>query len=145
MKRTLFAFIMFAGIFASCDSTKKTPTKMADLNELNGTWELNFISGPRIAFEGLYPDRKPFIAFDVAGGRVSGNTSCNNFNGKLNASGSKISFADPMAMTKMFCEGQGESTFMSILSKVDSWTITEGNTLNLKMGDVNMMRFVKKQ
>jgi len=112
---------------------------------LEGTWELNYISGPRIAFDGLYPGKKPVIRFDVAGQRVSGNTSCNSFNGKLNAEGNKISFKDPMAMTKMMClNGNGEAVFLETLQKINSWSVTDGNTLNLIMGDIGMMRFVKK-
>ena len=117
---------------------------MADITALNGSWELNYISGPRIAFNGLYPDKKPTITFDVSISKVMGNTSCNNFNGKLNVTGDKINFNDPMAMTRMMCQGQGETTFMETLKKVDSWTVTDGNTLNLMLGDLAMMRFSKK-
>ncbi|HRP54558.1 META domain-containing protein [Agriterribacter sp.] len=52
---------------------------MAD-QELNGSWELDYISGPKIAFEGLYPGKKPFITFNLADSRATGNSSCNNFN-----------------------------------------------------------------
>lgn len=117
---------------------------MTDTALLNGTWELNYITGPRIAFDGLYPDKKPTITFDVAGSKVTGNSSCNNFNGKLNVTGNKINFNDPMAMTRMMCQGQGESTFMETLKKVDTWSVTDGKTLNLMMGDLSMMRFTKK-
>ena len=144
MKQGFITMLLLAVLFSACDTAKKTNKAMTDPIALNGNWELNFITGPRIAFDGLYPEKKPTISFDVSNGRFSGNTSCNNFNGKLNATGSKISFTDPMAMTKMFCDGQGETTFLDILKKVDSWTVTDGNTLNLKMGDVNMMRFQKK-
>jgi heat shock protein HslJ len=117
---------------------------MTDTTLLNGTWELNYISGPRIAFEGLYPEKKPTITFDVAGNKVMGNSSCNSFNGKLNVTGNKINFNEPMAMTRMMCPGDGETTFMETLKKVDSWSVTDGKTLNLLMGDVAMMRFSKK-
>src|SRR5690606_27494349 len=40
--------------------------------QLEGTWELDYISGPRIAFAGLYPNKKPILTFDMAEGRVSG-------------------------------------------------------------------------
>jgi heat shock protein HslJ len=144
MKRlTFFALVAFFS-FTACNSTKKTSGNMTDNAALNGTWELNYITGPKIAFDGMYPDKKPTITFDVANSKVTGNTSCNNFNGKLNTTGNKINFNDPMAMTRMMCQGQGETTFMETLKKVDSWTVTDGNTLNLIMGDVAMMRFSKK-
>ena len=42
-------------------------------NELYGTtWELEYISGPRIAFEGLFPEKKPQITFDQETQKVSG-------------------------------------------------------------------------
>ena len=42
---------------------------------LQGNWELNYISGKKIAFEGLYPDKRPQITFDVVKNQVNGNTS----------------------------------------------------------------------
>jgi heat shock protein HslJ len=128
----------------ACNSSKKAADAKPQVAQLEGTWELNYISGSRIAFDGLYPRKKPTIYFDVASQRVSGNTSCNNFNGKLNAEGNRISFKDPMAMTKMMCmDGNGESVFLDTLQKIDKWSVTDGNTLNLIMGDIGMMRFVK--
>jgi heat shock protein HslJ len=32
----------------------------------NGAWELNYISGAKIAFEGLFPNKKPTIIFELA-------------------------------------------------------------------------------
>jgi heat shock protein HslJ len=143
--RSIPIIVFFAFFsFLACNSSKKNTGKMADITALNGSWELNYISGPRIAFDGLYPQKKPTITFDVSISKVMGNTSCNNFNGKLNVTGNKINFNEPMAMTRMMCQGQGETTFIETLKKIDSWTVTDGNTLNLIMGDLAMMRFSKK-
>ena len=117
---------------------------MTDISNLTGTWELNYISGPRIAFDGLYPGKKPTMIIDVTNSRVSGNTSCNNFNGSFKADGNKISFNEPMAMTRMMCEGDGERVFTETLKKVNTWSVSDATTLNLIMGDIAMMRFVKK-
>lgn len=144
MKLTVFVLFVTLTSFAACNNAKKSTGNMADTAVLNGTWELNYITGPRIAFDGLYPEKKPTITFDVAAGKISGNTSCNNFNGKLNVDGNKINFNDPMAMTRMFCQGQGETTFLETLKKINSWSVTDGNTLNLLTGDIAMMRFSKK-
>jgi heat shock protein HslJ len=140
---------IFAGLLASClliacNSTKKSTPAMSNAAALAGTWELNYISGPRIAFDGLYSNKKPAITFDVVNKSVSGNTSCNNFNGPLKVEGNKISFTDPMAMTRMMCEGEGETVFLAALKKIDAWSITDGSTLNLIMGDIATMRFTKK-
>jgi len=145
MKRLLFAFFISCFLLTACNTTKKTTASTPKVSQLEGAWELNFITGPRIAFDGLYPNKKPAIIFDVANNRMSGNTSCNNFTGKLNVDGNKISFTDPMAMTKMMClDGNGENVFVEALKKVDSWSVMDNNTLNFRMGDVVMMRFIKK-
>ena len=143
MRIGIIATLLLMAILPSCSTSNKPTAKAADPKSLEGEWVMDFISGPRIAFDGLYPDAKPSIAFNVAEGRVSGNTSCNSFNGKLNATGNKISFADPMGMTKRFCDGGGETTFLEVIKKVDNWKV-DGNNLFLRMGDVDMMRFVKK-
>jgi heat shock protein HslJ len=144
MKKNLFAVFIIGCLFTACDSTKKTTAGMTDPSKLAGTWELNYITGPRIAFDGLYPNKKPTISFDVANKRVSGNSSCNSFNGKLNVDGNKINFTEPMAMTQMMCPGEGENVFVSTLKKVNAWSVSNDTVLNLIMGDIAVMRFVKK-
>ncbi|WP_264538453.1 META domain-containing protein [Flavobacterium sp. N1736] len=140
VKNTLI--LVFLGVVLLSCKCKKTDT----VSKLDGTWELNYISGPRIAFDGLYPNKKPTIVFDSKENRVSGNSSCNSYTGKLSVDGNKIDFTQPMVMTKMMCmDGQGEQTYMSILQKITSYDITDdGKTLNLISGDVAMMRFTKK-
>jgi heat shock protein HslJ len=145
MKNTIFTLFIACCLFAACSSPKKI-TSVPDSSKLNGTWELNYISGPRIAFDGLYPNKKPTISFDLSNNRVSGNSSCNSFNGVLKVEGNQINFNEPMAMTRMACmDGNGEIVFMETLKKINSYSITdEGKTLNFIMGDIAMMRFTKK-
>ena len=112
--------------------------------KLSGTWELNYISGRKIAFDGLYPEKKPFITFDTDKKRLNGSTSCNMFNGKLVADGQTISFSEPVAMTRMMCPGEGEQAFLSVLKTVNRYAITDDNTLTLIMGDIAVMRFFRK-
>lgn len=109
---------------------------------LEGTWELNYISGPRIAFEGLYPNKKPTIIFNLAEGKANGNSGCNNYNTSFTINGNNIQFGDAIS-TRMACEGAGEPTFLNTLKKINSYSIS-GTTLNLIIGDVAMMRFEKK-
>lgn len=144
MKTNIFALFISCCLFTACDSSKKTTTSMNGSSKLNGTWELNYITGSRIAFDGLYPNKKPTITFDVAKNTLNGNTGCNSFNGPLKVDGNKISFTDPMAMTKMMCPGDGETVFLQTLQKVNSWSVSDGNTLNFIMGDIATMRFTKK-
>ena len=144
MKIICFALLTTCCLLTACNSAKKTVANMPAISILSGTWELNYISGPRIAFDGLYPNKKPTITLDVANSKVMGNTSCNSFNGLLKADGNKISFTQPLAMTQMMCLGEGENVFVSTLKKVNSWSVSNGNILNFIMGDIAVMRFTKK-
>lgn len=111
-------------------------------HKLNGSWEVDYVSGARIAFEGLYPDKKPVITFNLPDTKVTGNSSCNNFNATFNIDGNKIKFNDP-ASTRMACPGAGEATFFKTLKTVSQYSIS-GNTLNLIMGDIAVMRLQRK-
>lgn len=106
-----------------------------------GTWELEYITGPRIAFDGLFPDKKPVLIYEGGEG-YKGNTSCNGMGGKLVASGTSIQFKDPVS-TMMACPGNGEQTFLKTLAMIDGYAIENGKLL-LKSKGVDMMRFVKK-
>jgi heat shock protein HslJ len=139
MKKLSLLVLFMCIAHISCTTTK-TATKTTSLE---GTWELNYISGPRIAFNGLYPEKKPTIKFDLAENKIAGNNSCNQYFGALMVDGNKINFKDTkMGMTMMACQGSGDTVFMSTLEKVDSYTISEdGKTLRFMMGSVEMMRF----
>ncbi len=118
-----------------------TPTA-PDYSALDGTWQLNYISGPRIAFEGLYPEKKPQISFKLTVNELGGNTSCNGFSSKIILSGNKINIAEPFAKTMIFCEGGGEETFLNMLKKVNRYSVS-ANTLTFLIDDVAVMRFAK--
>lgn len=111
---------------------------------LEGTWEMVYISGRRIALEGLYPDKKPNLQFDLTNQRVSGHTGCNSFTGNLMADAFRMDFSAPFAMTKMMCQGEGEQVFLDTVKKIKTYQI-EGETLSLIADDIPLMRFVKKQ
>ncbi len=142
MKFFFLAFVIFSMAFTSCDSAKSASKTAA---ALEGTWQLNYITGPRITFEGLYPDKKPTINFDLKENRVSGNNSCNQYFGALLLDGKKINFKDAkMGSTMMACPGTGESTYMKTLEKVSNYSISEdGKTLSFIAGTIEMMRFEK--
>ncbi|WP_316633459.1 META domain-containing protein [uncultured Flavobacterium sp.] len=143
MIKNVLTLVFLGVVLISCNTAKTQ--KEDSVSKLEGTWELNYITGPKIAFDGLYPNKKPTINFDLKKNQVSGNSSCNNFNGKLSVAGNKIDFAQPMAMTKMMCDGQGEQVFMGTLQKITSYDVTDnGKTLNFISGDIAMMRFTKK-
>ena len=143
MKKVILTLSILCLIFMACDTTKSATKSTASLG---GTWELNYITGPRIAFNGLYPDKKPTIIFDLKENKVAGNNSCNQYFGNLQVDGNKINFKDAkMGMSMMACPGEGENVYMKTLEKIDSYSISDdGKTLNFMMGDIAMMRFMKR-
>lgn len=135
------ALLLFFVLFVSaCSTVKKTGTQ----NSLSdATWELEYISGPRIAFEGLYPNKKPQIKFNTTTNEVSGTSSCNGYSAKYTLNGKTISFGEPGPTTMMFCEGGGEQAFLQMIKKVDNYSIDKDGKLNLNIGEIPMMRFIK--
>ncbi|SFF33941.1 META domain-containing protein [Flavobacterium xueshanense] len=143
MKKIILSLTIFCSVLVYCNSVKTINTEKASLQ---GAWQLIYILGPRIDFSGLYPNDKPTITFDLKENRVFGKNSCNSYSGTLNVDGNKISFKGPMAVTKMFCPGEGENVYMNTLEKIDSYSISEdGKTLNFIVGDVAMMRLKKNK
>ena len=144
MKKIILALSLLGLTFLACNSTQSA---LKTTNSLEGTWELNYITGPRIAFDGLYPDKKHTINFNLKEKKIAGNNSCNQYFGTLKVEGNKINFKDAkMGMTMMTCPGEGENVYMKTLEKIDSYSISDdGKTLNFIMGDIAMMRFEKKQ
>jgi heat shock protein HslJ len=143
MKKITLLVVLICMNFFSCTTSKPAMKSTS----LEGTWELNYITGPRIAFDGLFPNKKPTIAFNTKENKVTGNNSCNQYFGALLLDGAKINFKDAkMGMTMMACQGNGDSVYMEILNKIESYTITDdGKTLNFLLGDVVMMRFTHQQ
>ncbi len=117
------------------------PASVEEL-KLNGEWELNYISGAKIAFDGLFPNKKPTIIFDFPKAEANGNGSCNSYSVKVKVDGNKINFGDALS-TMMACDGNGEPVYFKTLKTVNSYNIT-GNTLTMIMGDIAVMRFTKK-
>ena len=124
-------------LMTGCKSYQSSSTTA----DLSGTWTLKYITGPRIAFDGLYPEKKPHVTFDISKNTISGNNSCNGFSGEVAIDGDKIAF-DKIIQTMMACEGIGEQTFSKTLSAVTSYKV-ENNILSLYAGDIEMMRFSK--
>lgn len=106
---------------------------------LDGSWELDYLMSTDESFESLYPNKKPTITFDVAEGKVNGNSSCNNYFGALKIDGSSISFGN-LGSTKMFCQGNGENVFFQNLEKVNTFSVND-DQLTFIMGDIAIMRF----
>jgi heat shock protein HslJ len=115
----------------------------AEEKKLNGSWELTYISGQKIAFNGLFPDKKPTINFNVPSPVVNGNGSCNGYGGQLKVEGNKITVSNIIS-TMMACEGGGEPIFFRTLEKVTHYSIGADNSLTMLTGDIAVMKFIKK-
>jgi heat shock protein HslJ len=139
MSRIVLFVVFVCMSFVSCNTSKSA----VKTTSLEGTWELKYITGPKIAFDGLFPNKKPTIAFDLKENKITGNNSCNQYFGALLMDGAKINFKDAkIGMTMMACEGNGDSVYMDTLNKIESYTITDdGKTLNFLLGNIVMMRF----
>lgn len=138
--KSIFILSLLTLVISACSIVKNSKTS----NSLaNATWQLEYISGPRIAFEGLYPNKKPKITFDITKKKVSGTSSCNGYNAAYTLDGKSISFGEPGPTTMMFCEGGGEKTFLQMMKKVDNYSIDKDGKLNLNFGEVSIMRFKK--
>jgi len=115
---------------------------MTSNNLFNNVWELEYISGPRIAFSGLYPDKKPKITFNQETNKVEGSNSCNGYSADFNLNGNEISFGEPGPTTMMYC-GEGEKFFLNIIKKVNKYNIDSDGKLNLMIDDIPIMRYKK--
>lgn len=134
MKTAVFLFASTMVLAVSCNS----PTSPTE--QLYGvTWELEYMSGTRIAFQGLFPNKKPQLTFDEEENRVAGTDSCNGYSTDYTLQGNSISFGEPGPTTMMFCGGS-ERQFLQLMKKIDGLSFEEGK-LNLLIGDIPMMRF----
>lgn len=133
---TLFVCIL-ALIMSGCTSLKNTIPLSSE------TWELEYITGPKIAFEGLFPENKPQITFNTEKKEVNGTTGCNGFGTKYTLDGQNIKFDENFPMTMKYCEGGGEQVFLKIMKEVNHYYIDAEGKLFLNKGDVPMMRFKK--
>ena len=144
MKKIILLGVLSSVLLFSCSQLKELSNGSKVDPKIEGQWELFYITGPRIAFDGLYPNKKPVLNFDLDHARVSGNTGCNTLTGELKANGeNKISFKKGIATTKMFCEGTGEHTFLKTLDQVETYSIKD-SVLSLSSNLGVVMKLKKK-
>ncbi|SMC61546.1 META domain-containing protein [Pedobacter africanus] len=139
MKKIIFLILISISGLTACNTMKQNKSA----GKLTGDWVLNYITGPRIAFDGLFPNDKPTINFKENPEIISGNTSCNGFSCKLTIKGNNMSISQPGPMTMRYCEGGGEKVFLDMLQKVTGYDV-QGNTLVMLQGDIVVMRYTRK-
>lgn len=128
----------------SCQGPQQS-TSSHNTSVLSGTWRLQSAATSGIKFEELFSERVPEMTLSIADSTVSGNSSCNNFTGKFEASNAAITFSKNMAMTRMFCQGDGERVFMELFAKTDDYRIIADTILQLRAQDAVLMEFVRKK
>ena len=136
---TLLLLTAISLLFVSCT----TATMGTDNKIKNTDWELEYINGPRIAFQGLFPEEKPMLSFQAVEGKVNGSTGCNGYNTEYTRVGNLISFKVPAAMTMRYCEGGGEQFFMNAMKDINKYQISAEGKLELMKNDIVMLRFKK--
>lgn len=136
MKQVLFSMLMAVMILVTSCKTSKGASEAL----YSSTWELEYLSGPRIAFNGLYPNKKPHITFHKETQQVTGSNSCNGYSAPYTLSGHSLSFGEPGPTTMMFC-GEGEGYFLKTMQMIDAYSIDADGTLNLSANGVTMMHF----
>lgn len=113
-------------LLASCSGT----SKILPASHLEGSWDI-----VQVGNEVLSPDQEnaPFIAFDLAQGRIWGNSGCNLINGTFQLdpqNPSALTFG-PMITTMMACQNmEAETAVLQALAQVQSFRI-EGEKLYL--------------
>ena len=135
MKKPILLLLGILSFFAISCGTNITGKDQ----ELYNAWELEYITGPRITFQGLFPDMKPKIQFTAGSNMITGNSGCNGYTTKFTLKGKMITFADPELSTLMYC-GDGEAVFRNTMKQIDRYRVTDGK-LEFLTGDVVMMRF----
>ncbi|SDB36795.1 Heat shock protein HslJ [Flavobacteriaceae bacterium MAR_2010_188] len=139
MKIQPILFILCIALFTACGTTKD----MSKTDQLyNNTWELEYITGPRIAFEGLFPDKKPLITFEKDTNQITGNSGCNGYTAPYALNEMSLKVGEPGISTMMYC-GEGEKVFRDMMQKIDTYSFDADGKLTLKMNEVAMMRFKK--
>ncbi len=123
--KTLFAILISAVLFISCDETKKV-IDVAGSVQLSGLYEVSSINGNQIE------ENKPTINFVALDKSIRGNTGCNSFFGKYTLDLYALSFAE-IASTEMACDTpimETENAFINALNNTGSYDL-ENSVLTL--------------
>lgn len=131
----LAAFMIFSFYSYSCNSGKTTDMKKM----LSGKWELKTMNSKEVVKEKT-GGAMPNLVFNLSDNSLSGNTGCNDLDGKINATETEISFSN-MSMTKIFCsDAEYEKDIVSFLfhSEPANYKI-EKDLLTLSKSDKTVM------
>ncbi|SKB38882.1 Heat shock protein HslJ [Salegentibacter salinarum] len=139
MKKLLFILSLF--LIVSCgNSEEKISEDPADLNSLNGDYELLEMDGEDISSEGF------ILNFNGSEQRLSGKTGCNNFVTAYKIEDSIVKFNPPLG-TKMYCEGQMEyeEIFNEVIPEIRNVKISDKDLIFLSEENQELLNLQKKE
>ena len=138
MKHTLIPLLLAAAVlpaaFSSCKS-QKPAAQAAPSAAIEGKWYFATVRATEVHNSDA-AEEWPYLMFDPAAGRVSGNAGCNQLSGSYACTAQgDITFGDDMISTRMLCPDMSlEREVMQSLPMVRHYTLTDG-TLTLTAGD----------
>ncbi|HZE84780.1 MAG TPA: META domain-containing protein, partial [Puia sp.] len=111
-----------------------------DTTKLAGIWYLQPVLASDTA-----AGKTPFLRFDVAKTRVSGNTGCNSLNGAFwySDKDSSLTFNEKFVTTRMACPGYNEQAFLKSLMNANHYRLHKG-TLILMTDQTELSRWARK-
>ncbi len=141
MRKIIFSMMLAVTIF-SCHSPKmlsnNSVVEKDHSKNLYGTWELQML----FASDNNW-SVAPFVNINEKEKIFTGNSGCNNISGKFTIDASYISFDKNIISAKMTCRDNYEKAFLSVLLKVNKYTVTN-NELELGQGEIVLMRFKRR-
>lgn len=133
MRKLILSFVFAAGslLMVSCGSSKQT----VPLSALSGEWNFVKVNGKAVS---SVNGATPFIGFDIAQGRIYGNSGCNRIMGTFSANSAKsgvLSFGS-IAGTRMACPDMTtEQSILNALGEVKSYKKVDGKDLAIALCD----------
>ena len=83
----------------------------------------------------IVPRQAEAFTLTFEGGAFSATTDCNRVRGGYTTQGRELTFAEPMAATRMFCGDSQESVFIELLRRTASYSFTSRGELVLQLAD----------
>lgn len=125
------------------DIIESPEIKITTSAELEGLWEVHSIYDKFKPFEELFPGKKPRLYFDILNRQVFGFTGCNNFSTFTQLEGNEIDVMGFLGMTKVWCDGDGEDIFLTLLKSAHTFLINDEGYLSFLCGSMEIMRLEK--
>ena len=138
MKKTLLPLLLAAAVlpaaFSSCKS-QKPAAQAAPSAAIDGKWYFTAVGDTEVRNSDT-AEEWPYLMFDPATGRVSGNAGCNQLSGSYTCTApGGFTFGDDMISTRMMCPDMSlERKVLQSLPTVRHYTLKDG-TLTLTAED----------